>query len=163
MMCFFKTKYSLAHPLSHFNNDIFYHHIGIKKLPKNMICKFGHYMAYIVSTKLDQRQFTDETAKSFRSWRSHTAHDADNVNPATLVRTSLRAWTGMPLCVSVCMCAHVCKRACARARVSKWQGVLGNVGFPCSTRLLRRQGLGHKLHSGAGVRAADGLWPDGGW
>ena len=56
MMCFFKTKYSLAHPMSHFNNDIFYHPIGIKKEPKNMICKFGHYMAYIVSIFLIFRE-----------------------------------------------------------------------------------------------------------
>ena len=49
MLCFFKTKYSVAHPLSHFNNDIFHHPIGIKKEPKNMICVFGHYMAYIIS------------------------------------------------------------------------------------------------------------------
>ena len=38
MLCFFKTKYSVAHALSHFNYDIFHHPIGIKKEPKNMIC-----------------------------------------------------------------------------------------------------------------------------
>lgn len=49
MLCFFKTRYSVAHPMSKFNNKIFSHPIGIKNEPKNMICEFGHFMAYFVS------------------------------------------------------------------------------------------------------------------
>ena len=34
--------------MSKFNNKIFSHPIGIKNEPKNMICQFGHFMAYFV-------------------------------------------------------------------------------------------------------------------
>lgn len=49
VMCFFKTNYSIAHPMSKFNNKIFKHPIGIKKIPKNMICPFGKIMSVIAS------------------------------------------------------------------------------------------------------------------
>ena len=50
MMNIFKTRYSIAHPLSKFNNDLFHHPIG-KKIAKNMICLFRknyeYYYEYI--------------------------------------------------------------------------------------------------------------------
>ena len=49
MLCIFKTRYSIAHPLSTFNNDLFRHPIGIKSYPKNMICLFGKFMSIIIS------------------------------------------------------------------------------------------------------------------
>ena len=49
MLCYFKTYYSIAHPLTYFSNDLFYHPIGKSSYPKNMICKFGHFMAVIIS------------------------------------------------------------------------------------------------------------------
>lgn len=55
MLCFFKTRYSVAHPMSKFNNDIFNHPIGIKDKPKNMICKFGKIMSILVSIFLIYR------------------------------------------------------------------------------------------------------------
>lgn len=49
MMLFFKTKYSVAHPMSRFNNDLFNHPIGIKQKPQSMICMFGKIMSIIMS------------------------------------------------------------------------------------------------------------------
>ena len=57
MMCFFKTKYSIAHPMSKFNNDLFHHPIGIKNEPKNMICLFGKIMSTIMSIFILVRYF----------------------------------------------------------------------------------------------------------
>lgn len=48
-MLFFKTKYSVAHPMSRFNNDLFNHPIGIKQKPQSMICMFGKIMSIIMS------------------------------------------------------------------------------------------------------------------
>lgn len=57
MLCFFKTRYSIAHPMSKFNNDLFNHPIGIKKYPKSMICKFGKIMSILISIFLLLRYF----------------------------------------------------------------------------------------------------------
>ena len=57
MLCFFKTKYSIAHPMSKFNNDLFNHPIGIKDKPKSMICKFGKIMSILVSLFLIYRYY----------------------------------------------------------------------------------------------------------
>lgn len=62
IMCFFKTVYSIAHPMSKFNNKIFKHPIGIKKIPTNMICPFGKIMSIIASFFLIFRYlFIDDT------------------------------------------------------------------------------------------------------
>lgn len=67
MLCFFKTRYSVAHPMSKFNNKIFSHPIGIKNEPKNMICQFGHFMAYFVSIFLIIRELILEN-NNFRNY-----------------------------------------------------------------------------------------------
>ena len=57
MMNIFKTRYSIAHPLSKFNNDLFHHPIGKKKIAKNMICLFGKIMSIIMSIFIIIRWF----------------------------------------------------------------------------------------------------------
>ena len=46
---FFKTTYSLAHPITYFSNSLLYHPIGISKEPRSMICKLGHKMSYYLA------------------------------------------------------------------------------------------------------------------
>tara|TARA_B100001093_G_scaffold274816_1_gene262704 strand:+ start:1408 stop:1803 length:396 start_codon:yes stop_codon:yes gene_type:complete len=43
MMNFFKTKYSLAHPLTYFENKMLYHPIGKSDKPICNICPLGNY------------------------------------------------------------------------------------------------------------------------
>jgi hypothetical protein len=45
---FFKTKYSLAHPLSTFSNDYLKHPIGINNEPISNICEFGHQVSWFL-------------------------------------------------------------------------------------------------------------------
>ena len=45
---FFKTKYSLAHPLSNFSSDYFKHPIGVNSTPISNICEFGHQMSWFL-------------------------------------------------------------------------------------------------------------------
>lgn len=49
MLNFFKTRYSLAHPLTYFNNNILYHPIGKADRPICNICKLGNYGAYLIA------------------------------------------------------------------------------------------------------------------
>lgn len=49
MLNFFKTRYSLAHPLTYFNNNILYHPIGKADKPICNICKLGNYGAYLIA------------------------------------------------------------------------------------------------------------------
>jgi len=46
---FFKTKYSLAHPLSNFNSSYFKHPIGINSQPISNICEFGHQASWFLA------------------------------------------------------------------------------------------------------------------
>ena len=46
---FFKTKYSLAHPLSNFSNDYLKHPIGINNEPISNICEFGHQVSWFLA------------------------------------------------------------------------------------------------------------------
>ena len=46
---FFKTKYSLAHPLSNFNSSYFKHPIGIHNEPISNICEFGHQASWFLA------------------------------------------------------------------------------------------------------------------
>lgn len=52
MLNYFKTKYSLAHPLTYFDDDIFYHPIGVSGEPESKICKFGHIMSWYIGLGL---------------------------------------------------------------------------------------------------------------
>ena len=49
MLNYFKTRYSLAHPLTYFDNKLLYHPIGKSDKPICNICKLGNYGAYLIS------------------------------------------------------------------------------------------------------------------
>ena len=49
MLNFFKTRYSLAHPLTYFDSKLLYHPIGKSDKPICNICKLGNYGAYLIS------------------------------------------------------------------------------------------------------------------
>lgn len=46
---YFKTKYSLAHPLTFFENDFIYHPIGKSDKPISNICKLGHVVSWYLA------------------------------------------------------------------------------------------------------------------
>ena len=46
MLNYFKTKYSLAHPLTYFENDLIYHPIGKSDKARSNICKLGHILSW---------------------------------------------------------------------------------------------------------------------
>lgn len=46
---FFKTKYSLAHPMTYFSNKLIYHPIGISDTPRSNVCKLGHILSYYLA------------------------------------------------------------------------------------------------------------------
>ena len=46
---FFKTRYSLAHPMVKFNSEYLKHPIGKFDAPQSNICKFGHDGAIIIA------------------------------------------------------------------------------------------------------------------
>jgi len=49
MLNFFKTKYSVAHPLTYFENKLLYHPIGISKDPVNNVCPLGNYLSFFLA------------------------------------------------------------------------------------------------------------------
>jgi|TARA_B110000285_G_C14934739_1_gene519022 hypothetical protein len=49
IMNFFKTKYSLAHPFTYFENKMLYHPIGSSSKPICNICKLGNVGAYFIA------------------------------------------------------------------------------------------------------------------
>jgi len=49
IMNFFKTKYSLAHPFTYFENKYLYHPIGVANKPNFNICKIGRQGAYLIA------------------------------------------------------------------------------------------------------------------
>ena len=57
MLNFFKTKYSLAHPLSNFNNEYLKHPIGKSDIPISNICEFGHQSSWLLATFIILRPF----------------------------------------------------------------------------------------------------------
>ena len=48
MMNYFKTKYSLAHPFSYFENKFLYHPIGKSEKPICNICPLGNYGGFLI-------------------------------------------------------------------------------------------------------------------
>lgn len=46
---FFKIKYSLAHPITYFNNNLLFHPIGISDKPRSNVCKLGHILSYYLA------------------------------------------------------------------------------------------------------------------
>ena len=48
MLNYFKTRYSLAHPFSYFENKFLYHPIGKAENPICNICPLGNYGSYLI-------------------------------------------------------------------------------------------------------------------
>jgi hypothetical protein len=46
---YFKTKYSIAHPFTFFENDFIYHPIGKSEVPISNICKLGHMLSWYLA------------------------------------------------------------------------------------------------------------------
>ena len=46
---FFKTTYSIAHPITYFNNKYIFHPIYNTKTKKSMICQFGHDASWLIA------------------------------------------------------------------------------------------------------------------
>lgn len=49
MLNYFKTKYSLAHPLLNFSSDYLKHPIGKSDVPISNICNFGHQGSWLIA------------------------------------------------------------------------------------------------------------------
>lgn len=49
MLNYFKTRYSLAHPLTYFENEILYHPIGKAENPICQICPLGNWGSYLIA------------------------------------------------------------------------------------------------------------------
>ena len=48
MMNYFKTRYSLAHPFSYFENKFLYHPTGKSEKPICNICPLGNYGGFLI-------------------------------------------------------------------------------------------------------------------
>ena len=46
---YFKTTYSIAHPITYFNNKYMFHPIYNTKSEKSMICQFGHDASWMLA------------------------------------------------------------------------------------------------------------------
>ena len=49
MLNYFKTKYSLAHPLTYFENKLLYHPIGVSDKPVSNVCPLGNYLSFFLA------------------------------------------------------------------------------------------------------------------
>ena len=49
MMNYFKTRYSLAHPFTYFENKLLYHPIGKADKPICNICPLGNYGGFMIA------------------------------------------------------------------------------------------------------------------
>ncbi len=47
---FFKTRYSLAHPVTYFNDDLLHHPIGKSDVARSPVCKLGHMLSWYLAT-----------------------------------------------------------------------------------------------------------------
>ena len=57
MLNYFKTKYSLAHPLLNFSSDYLKHPIGKSDVPISNICNFGHQCSWLIAVFVLFRPF----------------------------------------------------------------------------------------------------------
>ena len=46
---YFKTKYSIAHPITYFSNDLLYHPIGTSDIPTSKVCKLGNFLSWFLA------------------------------------------------------------------------------------------------------------------
>ena len=65
MLNYFKTRYSLAHPLSSFENNYFKHPIGVSSVPISNICSFGHQVSWLLALYIIVRGFLLPKYKGF--------------------------------------------------------------------------------------------------
>jgi hypothetical protein len=49
MLNYFKTHYSLAHPLTYFENEFLFHPIGKSETPICQICPLGNWGSYLIA------------------------------------------------------------------------------------------------------------------
>lgn len=49
MLNYFKTCYSVAHPLTYFENSYLYHPIGKADKPISNVCQFGHQVSWLLA------------------------------------------------------------------------------------------------------------------
>ena len=49
MLNYFKTCYSVAHPLTYFENSYLYHPIGKADKPLSNVCQFGHQVSWLLA------------------------------------------------------------------------------------------------------------------
>ena len=49
MLNYFKTCYSVAHPLTYFENSYLYHPIGKADKPISNVCEFGHQVSWLLA------------------------------------------------------------------------------------------------------------------
>ena len=54
---FFRTRYSIAHPLTYFDSYYLKHPIGRCSVKQSMICPFGHEASYILASYILLRYF----------------------------------------------------------------------------------------------------------
>jgi len=59
---YFKTRYSLAHPLSYFENKLLYHPIGRSDEPVSNICQLGNWGAYAIALYIIARVFIGKSS-----------------------------------------------------------------------------------------------------
>jgi hypothetical protein len=52
MLNYFKTIYSIAHPITLFDNNLIYHPIGTAEKPISNICKLGHILSWYLGAFL---------------------------------------------------------------------------------------------------------------
>lgn len=57
IMNFFKTRYSLAHPLTYFENKLLYHPVGTASKPICNICPLGNIGAFFIAAFILLRTF----------------------------------------------------------------------------------------------------------
>ena len=46
---YFKTTYSIAHPITYFSNDLLYHPIGKSDTPTSKVCKLGNLLSWYLA------------------------------------------------------------------------------------------------------------------
>jgi hypothetical protein len=55
VMNYFKTRYSIAHPVTYFNTAYMFHPIGVSDKPRSNICPFGHDISWVIAAALLMR------------------------------------------------------------------------------------------------------------
>lgn len=53
---YFKTKYSLAHPITYFSSDILHHPIGKSDVARSPVCKLGRTLSWYLALFVIMRQ-----------------------------------------------------------------------------------------------------------